>query len=147
MQRTLHKTSRFWVAVVVLAPAAVLLAVILMPGPAENENSQGRPAGDESLIDSKRLTVGIVRATMDAGDYTYLELLTGVDQARWVAVPKVRVQVGDRVACVDAEDHGEFYSRTLDRRFESLYMARAAFVVDADGRVISRPDETPPKDR
>jgi hypothetical protein len=65
---------------------------------------------------------GKVVSTMNAASYTYVEVDTG-DAVVWAAAPRTEVTVGDRVFIPGGMPMPDFYSPTLDRRFEVIYFA------------------------
>ncbi len=78
----------------------------------------------------------VVKSTENVENYTYLELMRDVDDTVWVAVPKMKVEVGERVVYADAMEMSDFHSRTLNRTFPTIYFARAAFVLGPDGKIV-----------
>ncbi len=62
---------------------------------------------------------GRVEETMNSGGYTYMLLAIGKDKI-WVAVPQMQVKVGDDVVLMPGNEMHNFYSKTMDRTFESI---------------------------
>ncbi len=62
---------------------------------------------------------GKVAETMNAGGYTYVCLERG-GQKTWVAVPETNVTVGKEMTFAPGAVMTNFYSKTLDRTFESI---------------------------
>lgn len=62
---------------------------------------------------------GTVLETMDSGGYTYLQLDTGAGKP-WVAIPKAKVAVGDKISCQPGMVMKNFSSKTLGRTFDSI---------------------------
>jgi hypothetical protein len=63
---------------------------------------------------------------IEVPNYTYLRL---EERNIWVAVPTFPVSVGDRVEYTGGTAMGEFYSKTLDRTFESIFFISNVKVV------------------
>ena len=81
------------------------------------EATQDAPA--VRAADGNRLE-GTVLETLDAANYTYLHLETSAGEA-WAAVPQVRLSVGATVAIVNPQPMADFESKTLGRKFETIY--------------------------
>jgi hypothetical protein len=67
---------------------------------------------------------GTVVSTSNAASYTYVEVDTG-DAVVWAAGPRTEVKAGDRVFIPDGSPMPDFFSPSLDRRFELIYFASA----------------------
>ena len=65
---------------------------------------------------------GTVVSTSNVASYTYVEVDTG-DAVVWAAGPRTEVKEGDRVMIPDGTPMPDFYSPSLDRRFEVIYFA------------------------
>lgn len=65
---------------------------------------------------------GKIVETMNSGGYTFL-LLEKDGMKTWVAIPETKVKVGQEVACQPGMEMKDYYSRTLDRKFASIYFA------------------------
>lgn len=63
---------------------------------------------------------GVVLETMDAGKYTYVRL-EGAGGKQWAAVPKTKLQVGQRVTVKGPMVMRDFHSKTLNRDFAQIY--------------------------
>lgn len=70
------------------------------------------PAGPEFLG-------GRVIETMNSGGYTYMLLSIGSDKT-WVAVPEMKVKVGDDVVLMPGNEMHNFTSKTLNRTFKTI---------------------------
>ena len=69
---------------------------------------------------------GIVKSSFESGGYSYIEVEaeTGV---LWLAAPVTTVKNGDTVTWKGASTMNNFYSKTLNRTFESiLFVGRVA---------------------
>jgi hypothetical protein len=99
-----------WIAATVGAaePAAEKSA----PTPAL-DTSQGVPLPDLGKI------AGKVTQTMDASEYTYIEIDTG-NGLVWAAGPATKVKVGDTVETSSGFPMVNFHSATLDRTFDEI---------------------------
>jgi hypothetical protein len=74
---------------------------------------------------------GTVVSTIQADRYTYVEFNTG-DEVVWAAVPSQEMKAGDTIYLSSEMPMRDFYSKTLDRRFELIYFTGAVKVVGAD---------------
>jgi len=72
---------------------------------------------------------GIVREVIDAEGYTYLNLEDSEKVGFWVAVPDMEVKVGDGVEIFGATPMPNFYSKTLDKTFDTILFANSAKVL------------------
>ncbi len=70
---------------------------------------------------------GTVVETMNSGGYTYVQVDTGESKI-WAAAPLFTVKVGDEVSMPEGMPMADFYSKTLDRKFELLYMVNGITV-------------------
>jgi hypothetical protein len=66
-------------------------------------------------------TTGTVTETMDANQYTYLEVDIG-EQRIWAAGPSTQVAVGDTVFLPPGVLMVDFFSNQLDRKFDRIYL-------------------------
>lgn len=62
---------------------------------------------------------GTVAETMDAGGYSYL-LLDDKQNKTWVAVPVMKVAVGDEISVQPGNEMGPFTSKSLGRTFDKI---------------------------
>ena len=65
------------------------------------------------------ISSGIVLQVLDVDNYTYLEIEEG-DVTTWLATSSVGVSKGDRVEYKGGMEMRSFYSRQLDRTFNSI---------------------------
>jgi hypothetical protein len=63
---------------------------------------------------------GTVLETLDASNYTYLRFETPDGEA-WAAVPQARLEIGAQVIIVNPQMMSDFESKTLARRFDTIY--------------------------
>ncbi|HTG00101.1 MAG TPA: DNA-binding protein [Nitrospirota bacterium] len=109
--------------VLVIVFAACFGAASALSGAAygASETSATKPAqmkiSDETLVLS-----GKVVETMDSGGYTYV-LLEKKGKKTWVAVPAMKVKVGEVVSFEPGVEMKNFSSKTLNRTFESIYFS------------------------
>jgi len=75
-------------------------------------NTEASASTDETIT-------GIVAETMSAAGYTYVQINTENKQV-WVAIPETEIQKGDNISCAPGMEMKDFYSKTLDRTFESV---------------------------
>jgi hypothetical protein len=64
---------------------------------------------------------GTVVATMDAGGYTYAQLVDHAGAKTWVAGPTTKLAVGTKVAGMSGTLMSGFHSNTLKRTFDQIY--------------------------
>jgi hypothetical protein len=67
---------------------------------------------------------GTVVETMDAGRYTYVQVDTGTERL-WAAGPHTAVTVGDPVSIAGGTLMVDFFSKSLERKFDRLYLVSA----------------------
>ena len=83
------------------------------------------PEAAPGFVDPSRGTIsGTVTETVDAGRYTYAEVDTGAARI-WAAGPTTELEVGDRVSLSGASATANFFSRSLGRKFDLLYLVGA----------------------
>src|SRR6266487_2520218 len=81
-------------------------------------------AGKEGKAPQTPLVAGKVVETMSAGGYTYM-LLEKDGRKGWVAVPSMKVTVGQEVKLNPGMEMGKFTSKTLNRTFEQIVFTNA----------------------
>ncbi|MFO0647660.1 MAG: hypothetical protein U0326_15565 [Polyangiales bacterium] len=86
---------------------------------------------------------GIVRETMNSGNYTYLRV-EGVGSNTWVAVPQTTLAVGDEVDVAPGSEMPGFHSNTLNRTFEQITFSSGVTVVRSAGRPAAPVHAPPP---
>jgi hypothetical protein len=69
-------------------------------------------------------TTGTVTETMDALEYTYMEVDIG-DRRIWAVGPRTEVAVGDTAVLPPGILMVDFRSRHLDRNFDEIYMVQS----------------------
>jgi hypothetical protein len=69
-------------------------------------------------------TAGTVTETMDATEYTYVEVDIG-DQRIWAAGPRAQVAVGDTVFLPPGVLMVDFFSNRLGRSFDRIYLVHS----------------------
>jgi hypothetical protein len=74
---------------------------------------------------------GKVVQKLDANIYTYIRLDDGSGNETWAAVPKTQLEIGEPIALQGGTVMRKFYSKTLDRTFDSIIFA--AGVIRAGG--------------
>jgi hypothetical protein len=98
--------------------ALVAMATSAVPGRAAAEDPAKQPA--EMIDPATRAITGTVVSTMNVSNYTYIELDTG-NGIVWAAAPVTEVEKGEMVFVHDPNPMPNFYSTSLDRRFEMIY--------------------------
>jgi len=86
------------------------------------------PATGNTGVDGMRSDVwnGSVAETMNASGYTYVLLDTGSDKF-WIAATETEVKVGERVSVPRGMEMTDFFSKTLNRRFDRIYFVDAIY--------------------
>jgi hypothetical protein len=74
---------------------------------------------------------GKVVQKLDANIYTYIRLDDGSGNETWAAVPKTQLEIGESIALKGGTVMRNFYSKTLNRTFDSIIFA--AGVIRAGG--------------
>ena len=110
-----------------LLPAAVVLACLVATMSRAEPPQQGDPplAPSHPRVEPEAASpwkvVGTVAETLDAGQYTYVKIDTGTDTV-WAASPRTQVGVGDTAFVPDGPQVADFFSGSLHRRFELIYL-------------------------
>lgn len=72
---------------------------------------------------------GTVAETIDVGSYVYLRL---EESDMWIAAPAMAVSEGDQVEHIGGMEMRNFYSKALDRTFESIWFIQNVRVAGVD---------------
>jgi len=75
------------------------------------------------------LTVATVAETIEAGGYVYLRL---EEQDIWIAAAAFAVSVGDQIKYGKGMEMKDFYSKALERTFESVFFIQNASLLSED---------------
>jgi hypothetical protein len=101
-------------------------------------------AGSENASPAEPWVIsGTVTTTMDVDSYTYIQIDTGEAKV-WAAAPRFEVEVGESVELANGVPMTDYYSRTLDRRFDVVYFVSS---VRVEGREATRGTSAPEHDR
>jgi hypothetical protein len=103
---------------IAILAALVALAMNVIPAQAPGEEPLAPPP--QQMVPGGSAVAGTVVSTMDVSNYTYVEIDTGKGIV-WAAAPTTEVKEGDMVFVRDASPMPDFYSASLDRRFEMIY--------------------------
>ena len=126
-------------AKITLLPILLVMVVALTFGCSKSDEKEGTaqqaspsyktaaPAAPASPAGVKQ--GGIVREIVDAEGYTYLSLEDSEKIRFWVAVPAMDVKVGDGVEIFGATPMPNFYSKSLDKTFDTILFANSATVL------------------
>jgi len=76
----------------------------------------------ENIKDTSALS-GKVVETMDSGGYTYV-CLEKSDNKLWLAVPKMKVVVGQNMSFIPGLQMVNFESKTLNRKFDKIIFSQ-----------------------
>jgi hypothetical protein len=104
-----------------LLPAALLLASTAAFAARAEEPPNASPPGFLAETVAEWKLVGTVVEKIDAGRYTYVQVDTR-DGLAWAAAPHFEVAVGDTVLVPGGQQMTDFYSSSMDRRFERIYL-------------------------
>jgi len=96
-------------------------------GPLSGHPAAGGPLPGSGTATS---TTGEVVETMDAGQYTYVQVDDGAKKI-WAAAPKFAVAVGDKVVLPEGMAMRDFHSKTLNRTFDLVYFVNGVQVTGA----------------
>ncbi|MEW8645930.1 MAG: hypothetical protein AB2563_07500 [Candidatus Thiodiazotropha endolucinida] len=80
-----------------------------------------------SVADEEGSISGTVAEVIDVGNYTYIQLS---EQGTWIATSHLPVVVGDTIEYRGGIEMRDFYSKALDRKFDSVIFVQAAKQVD-----------------
>ena len=72
---------------------------------------------------------GTVAETINAGGYTYLRL---EEPDKWIAAPTMAVSEGDQIEYSGGMEMKAFYSKALDRTFESIFFVQNVSLAGQD---------------
>jgi len=85
----------------------------------------------ENMKDTSSLS-GKVVETMDSGRYTYV-CLEKSDKKTWLAVPKMKVVVGQNMSFKPGIEMVNFESNTLKRKFDKIIFSEGPITTDEGG--------------
>jgi hypothetical protein len=102
-----------------------LCAAVALPAFAAPPPNHPSPAQALEMLAPKRVpaeqlpNAGKVLTRIDANEYTYIEV--GDERGkRWIAAPLMKVDVGDSIRYEEGATMTRFYSKVLQRTFDSL---------------------------
>jgi len=100
--------------------------------PAAPAEQAGRTSSQ--AIDAPPLAAGSgkVVETLDASIYTYVRLDDGTGNETWAAVPKTQLEIGEPIALEGGTVMNNFYSKTLNRTFDSIIFATRVIRASGD---------------
>ncbi len=114
---------------------AILLGIFLVPLASNGETlPPGHPPADpaaSSAYETQTMqwqATGKVIETMDSGGYTYVQVDTGTEKV-WAAAPAFKVKVGDEVSIPKGSAMEQYFSKKLDRTFDSILFVSMVQVV------------------
>ena len=80
----------------------------------------------QSRAEAELSRKGKILSSLDAGMYTYIEL-TENGKTIWIAAPTIQVKKGDTIRFSEGAVMSNYYSKSLNRTFESvIFVGRAA---------------------
>ena len=109
-----------------VGPFCLFLALALpgFPGQALAAPESAPAAGPKEVPLS-----GKVVETMDGGGYTYLLLANGSEK-NWIAVPLMKVRVGEQLTLIPGYEMKNFTSRGLNRKFDKIMFSAGVIAAD-----------------
>lgn len=117
--------ARVFSLVLTLALASAVQAAHATP-----QAEPAKPSSAEKALETASSLSGKVVETMDAGGYSYVNLeKNGVKT--WVAVPRMKVTVGEEMAFQPGQEMVKFTSRSLNRTFERILFSGGPIVPQA----------------
>jgi hypothetical protein len=104
--------------------AAGVVSLTVSSAYAASDNEKPAPRPQDPSIERTAVTVGPslsgkVVETMNAGGYTYVRLEKNGKKI-WVAVPEMKVSVGQQMVFQPGQEMTNFTSKTLNRTFDSI---------------------------
>ena len=112
---------------------AAVAALVVNASHAHAAGDAAQPAAPQYNLEGRRIT-GTVVTTSSVGSYTFVQIDTG-DGVVWAAAPRTQVKEGDTVLLPDGSPMPEFYSPSLDRRFDLIYFASSMLVFSSGGAI------------
>ncbi len=100
-------------------------------------------SGYAAAEDATSPTIGTVVSTEDSGSYTYVQLAIEGSNV-WYAVPASEFKAGEKVVAPPGLPMKNFYSKTLDRTFETVYFADGINTIGAESTTGNLPAGHPP---
>jgi hypothetical protein len=100
--------------------SVVLLVALAVAGCKKKEAAPAQPVAAAAPEAAGASIKGKVVEQLDAPPYSYVRLETAQGEA-WAAVPKAELAKGDEVVVVGAMPMSDFESKTLNRKFETVY--------------------------
>jgi len=113
------------------------LVIVVLVGGCKDKAKVDKVEGQKNVAGNTAsgggaLHSGIVSTTMDSGGYTYIEVEESGEKY-WVAAPKFKVTVGERVNFSDGAWIENFKSKTLDRTFDKILFISGTAQTGAPG--------------
>ncbi|HEY6871191.1 MAG TPA: DNA-binding protein [Geobacteraceae bacterium] len=107
---------------ILFAVALVLAVPVTSRGEEAKQPAAALPKGHPAIPPPKESASipGKVLKTMDSGGYTYMFLQVQGGKKIWVAVPKTKVRVGQKIAFVPGPEMKNFKSKTMNRTFDTI---------------------------
>ncbi len=125
-----------------LIPLTLFLALLLTAcqGSEEKKAEKSTKKSDAaSRAKQAGYLYGTVKETMDGGGYTYI-LLEFDGRKSWVAVPPMKVKVGDEVMLYPGQVMKNFHSKSLNRTFETIIFSQGAVSPPMEAKASNRSD-------
>ena len=94
--------------------------------PQQGQMPAGQPGGDPHAgMKAQEIPAGAgkkaeVTQTMNSGGYTYVEAKDEKGVKTWLALPEIKVAVGDKIEFPETPPLANFQSKTLNRTFDKI---------------------------
>jgi hypothetical protein len=111
--------KKAWIALCLLAVAAAAPAAFASNEKQTTGPAVKKPSVKQEKADTSGNITGTVVETMDASGYTYVCLDKG-GKRTWVAVPQMKVTVGEKMSFLPGQAMPNFESKSLNRTFDSI---------------------------
>ncbi len=107
-----------------------LFSSLVLAGGLNNEalaTGSGNSAMDKNADHHTGVFTGELIETLNSGGYTYAHLKTDKGSV-WAAGPKTAINESDKVSFIGKVAMIDFYSKSLDRKFENIYFVDAFII-------------------
>lgn len=111
-----------------ITPISLALCSLLLTGAAHAATPPGHPA--PAVVDAALPNTGKVISTINASQYTYIEVAQG-KQVLWLAAPAIAVKKNNTIRFEDGAEMTNFHSKSLNRTFPNIRFINRV-VVTAD---------------
>ncbi len=108
------------------APQQPAAGAPAQPGQMPPAGAAPAPGGDPHAgMKAQEIPAGVgkkgkITQTMNAGGYTYVEAADEKGQKVWLALPEIKVKVGDNIEFPETPPMQNFQSKTLNKTFDKI---------------------------